>query len=41
MYDTDLKEPLADGFYFTVGYPGMIGSDLMKKLLFYERVLFH
>ena len=35
VYDTDLKEPLADGFYFTVGYPGMIGSDLMKNLLFY------
>ncbi len=35
VYDTDLEEPIADGFYFTVGYPGMIGSDLMKNLLFY------
>lgn len=30
-----MEEPIADGFYFTVGYPGMIGSDLMKNLLFY------
>ncbi len=35
LYDTDLDEPLADGFYFTVCYPSMTGSDLMQNLLFY------
>jgi aspartate/methionine/tyrosine aminotransferase len=35
VYDTDLEEPLADGFYFTVAYPNMKGSDMMKSLLFY------
>lgn len=35
VYDTDLKEPIADGFYFTVAYPHMKGCDLMKNLLFY------
>ncbi|MBP6231341.1 MAG: pyridoxal phosphate-dependent aminotransferase [Paludibacteraceae bacterium] len=35
VYDTDLGEPLADGFYFTVSYPNMTGSNLMRNLLFY------
>jgi aspartate/methionine/tyrosine aminotransferase len=34
-YDTDLDEPVADGFYFTVSYPGMTGSELLRELLFY------
>lgn len=34
-YDTDLDEPLADGFYFTVSYPGMTGKELLKELLYY------
>jgi aspartate/methionine/tyrosine aminotransferase len=35
VYDRDLDEPLADGFYFTVSYPGMSGKELLGKLLFY------
>jgi aspartate/methionine/tyrosine aminotransferase len=35
VYDTDLDEPLADGFYFTVCYPGMTSGVLLKELLFY------
>jgi hypothetical protein len=34
-YDTDLNEPLADGFYFTISYPGMTGKELLEELLFY------
>ena len=33
VYDEDLGEPLADGFYFTVGYPGMSGAELVGNLL--------
>lgn len=35
VYDHDLDEPIADGFYFTIGYPGMSGSKLMKELIYY------
>jgi aspartate/methionine/tyrosine aminotransferase len=35
VYDNDLDQPVGDGFYFTVGYPGMSGGELMHKLLFY------
>lgn len=35
VYDTDLGESLADGFYFTIGYPGMTGGELMKELIYY------
>ena len=35
VYDTDVNEPLADGFYFTISYPGMTGAELNKKLLYY------
>ncbi len=35
VYDRDLDEPVADGFYFTIGYPGMTGSQLMKELICY------
>jgi aspartate/methionine/tyrosine aminotransferase len=35
IYDRDLDEPLADGFYFTVSYPGMTGKQLLKELLGY------
>ena len=31
----DLDKPLADGFYFTISYPGMTGSELLKELLYY------
>lgn len=35
VYDRDLDEPIADGFYFTIRYPGMTGGELMKELIFY------
>ncbi len=35
VYDHDLDQPIADGFYFTIAYPGMTGSELMKELIHY------
>jgi aspartate/methionine/tyrosine aminotransferase len=35
VYDRDLDEPLADGFYFTISYPGMGGEELISRLLRY------
>jgi hypothetical protein len=35
LYDTDIDEPLADGFYFTISYPGMTSSELLGELLLY------
>lgn len=35
VYDQDLGDPLADGFYFTVSYPGFSGVDLVEELLYY------
>jgi aspartate/methionine/tyrosine aminotransferase len=35
VYDMDLDEPIADGFYFTVSYPGMTGNELLEELLYY------
>jgi len=35
VYNTDLGKPVGDGFYFTIGYPGMTGGDLLHKLLYY------
>lgn len=35
VYDNDLGEPLADGFYFTFAYPGMTGQTLLMELLHY------
>jgi aspartate/methionine/tyrosine aminotransferase len=35
VYDRDLDEPLADGFYFTISYPGMTGNRLIDELLCY------
>jgi hypothetical protein len=35
VYDRDIDEPIADGFYFTVTYPGMTGSELMQELMYY------
>jgi aspartate/methionine/tyrosine aminotransferase len=34
-YDKDLYEPLADGFYFTISYPGMTAAILINRLLHY------
>ncbi len=33
VYDNDLGEPLADGFYLTLSYPGMDGRQLLLELL--------
>lgn len=35
VYDRDGDRPLADGFYFTVSYPGLSGGDLLYQLLCY------
>ena len=34
-YDMDLDQPLADGFYFTISYPGMTSCELLEELLYY------
>ncbi len=35
VYDRDIDKPLADGFYFTISYPGMSGGELLQELLAY------
>lgn len=35
VYDKDLDEPVADGFYFTIGYQGMTSGELAKELMYY------
>jgi len=35
VYDKDLDESIADGFYFTVSYPGLSGDELLKELMYY------
>lgn len=35
VYEKDGDEPIADGFYFTIGYPGMTGGQLLENLLHY------
>lgn len=35
VYDHDDGEPIADGFYFTVAYPGYSGEELIEQLLYY------
>jgi aspartate/methionine/tyrosine aminotransferase len=35
VYDKDLEQPVADGFYFTIAYPGMQGAALLSELLHY------
>jgi len=35
VYDKDIDQPIADGFYFTIMYPGFDGPDLIEELLFY------
>lgn len=35
VYDKDGNEEIGDGFYFTIGYPGLSGGELAKELLFY------
>lgn len=35
VYDRDDEEPVSDGFFFTIGYGTMSGSELLKNLLYY------
>ncbi|MEA1896069.1 MAG: pyridoxal phosphate-dependent aminotransferase [Bacteroidota bacterium] len=35
VYDMDMDEPIADGFYFTFSYTGFSGVDLIEELLYY------
>lgn len=35
VYDKDGEKPLADGFYFTINYPGFTGAQLLEELLYY------
>jgi hypothetical protein len=35
VYEHDNGQALADGFYFTIAYPGMSGEDLLEALLYF------
>lgn len=35
VYDKDGEDDVADGFYFTIIYPGMSGAELARELLHY------
>ena len=35
VYDKDIDQPIADGFYFTIIYPGMTGAELTQEILYY------
>ncbi|MFW6371731.1 MAG: pyridoxal phosphate-dependent aminotransferase [Bacteroidota bacterium] len=35
VYDKDEDKPIADGFYFTISYPGPTGDELNKELIYY------
>jgi aspartate/methionine/tyrosine aminotransferase len=35
VYDRDIELDLADGFYFTISYPGYSGAGLLRELLYY------
>lgn len=35
VYDKDIDKPLADGFYFTISYPGMSGAELISEFMYY------
>jgi aspartate/methionine/tyrosine aminotransferase len=35
VYDTDIDQPIADGFYFTISYPGLDGPALLEEFLYY------
>ena len=40
VYDNDMGAPLADGFYFTVQYPGMTDLELTRELMTYGIAVF-
>jgi aspartate/methionine/tyrosine aminotransferase len=35
VYDKDENEPVGDGFYFTISYPGFTGTQLIEEMLYY------
>lgn len=35
VYDMDEDNPIADGFYFTISYPGFSGAELLEELAYY------
>lgn len=35
VYDRDVSRKVGDGFFFTLGYPGMSGEKLMTELMYY------
>lgn len=35
VYDMDMDEKVADGFYFTIGYKGMTSGQLARELMYY------
>ncbi|MGF7140099.1 aminotransferase class I/II-fold pyridoxal phosphate-dependent enzyme [Roseimarinus sediminis] len=35
LYDKDVDQLIADGFYFTISYPGMDAGELLYRLMFY------
>ncbi len=35
VYDTDVDQPIADGFYFTFSYPGYDADQLLHELIYY------
>ena len=35
VYDMDIDQPIADGFYFTIAYTGFDGPALIEELLYY------
>ena len=35
VYDRDVTQPVGDGFFFTLGYKDMTGSELLKELFLY------
>ncbi|MDR0510598.1 MAG: pyridoxal phosphate-dependent aminotransferase [Rikenellaceae bacterium] len=35
VYDRDLDEEISDGFFFSVGYPGLSSRELMVELIYY------
>jgi hypothetical protein len=35
VYDQDMGQPIADGFYFTIGYKDMTSGQLAHELMYY------
>ncbi len=35
VYDKDIDQPVSDGFYFTIAYPGMTSDELLTEFMYY------